>query len=98
LLELYSLMLTIAPALGAELGAVASLARLEGPGPALARLDTTDPLRVREHQPYWALRADLLRRAGLDPSEAFDRAIALTVDPAVRRWLLAARLAATVAS
>jgi RNA polymerase sigma-70 factor (ECF subfamily) len=88
LLELYSLLLTIAPSLGAELGAVA----------ALARLDTIDPLRVREHQPYWALRADLLGRAGLDPSDAFERAIALTVDPGVRRWLLAARRAATVAS
>ncbi len=98
LLELYSLLLTIAPSLGAELGAVAALARVEGPERALARLDTIDPLRVREHQPYWALRADLLGRAGLDPSDAFERAIALTVDPGVRRWLLAARRAATVAS
>jgi len=45
--------------------------------------------RLADYQPYWAARAALCARAG-DPSaaeEAYDRAIGLEADPAVRRFL-----------
>jgi RNA polymerase sigma-70 factor (ECF subfamily) len=48
-----------------------------------------DSEAMRAYQPYWAARADLLARAG-SASEArlaYQRAIGLTVDPAVRRYL-----------
>ncbi len=47
-----------------------------------------DASRLEAHQPWWALRAELLRRAG-DPgaAEAYRRAIALTHEKPARRWL-----------
>ena len=61
-----------------------------GPAPALAALAeaATDP-RLAEYQPYWAARAELLARTGAhgDARHAYDRAIGLERDPAVRRFL-----------
>ncbi|MBV8749236.1 MAG: RNA polymerase subunit sigma-70 [Candidatus Eremiobacteraeota bacterium] len=69
-----------------------ALGRLHGPNAALAALDAaaTDP-RLITYQPYWAARADALARAG-NPTAAHDaytRALGLTVDPAIRRFLTA---------
>ena len=49
-----------------------------------------DPDDICTFQPYWAVRAHLLRRLGKTPEafDAFDRAIGLTEDPAVRQFLL----------
>jgi len=48
-----------------------------------------------EYQPYWAARAGLLARLGeIDASErAYDLAIGLETDPAVRRFLQEQRAA-----
>ena len=51
-------------------------------------LDGLDVDRVERYQPYWAVRAWLLASAGQDASGAYDRAIGLTADDAVRTWLL----------
>lgn len=61
-------------------GAAAGLAALPAPGEAS---------RLAEYQPYWAARAELLSRLGEigDAREAYDRAIGLEADPAVRRFL-----------
>lgn len=56
----------------------------------LACLDTlTVDRRLAEYQPYWAARAELLSRAGeLDAADdAYQRAIGLESDPAVRTFL-----------
>ena len=47
-----------------------------------------DP-RLADYQPYWAARAGLLGRIGdvAAAEEAYDRAIGLEPDPAVRRFL-----------
>jgi RNA polymerase sigma-70 factor, ECF subfamily len=69
--------------------AVAS-AETRGPGIALAALDElADHPRLSDYQPYWAARADLLARTGDRDGarEAYDRAIGLESDPAVRRFL-----------
>jgi predicted RNA polymerase sigma factor len=45
--------------------------------------------QVHGYQPYWAARADLLGRVGaiLEARRAYERAIALSKDDAVRRFL-----------
>jgi RNA polymerase sigma-70 factor (ECF subfamily) len=63
---------------------------VDGPETALLTLEelAADP-RLLDYQPYWAARADLLARTGR-PSEAdqaFERAIGLEQDPAVRQFL-----------
>jgi RNA polymerase sigma-70 factor (ECF subfamily) len=60
---------------------------------AAAGLETLDALaaepRLADYQPYWAARAGLLARAGdtAAASAAYERAIGLEGDPAVRRFL-----------
>jgi len=45
--------------------------------------------RLDAYQPFWAARAGLLARAGEadEADRAYERAIGLEVDPAVRRFL-----------
>ncbi|MGH7756586.1 MAG: RNA polymerase subunit sigma-70, partial [Vulcanimicrobiaceae bacterium] len=66
-----------------------ALGQLRGAEAGLAALDGVDDLRLRDYQPRWAARADLLARAGrwADARAAYGRAIGLTVDPSVRRYL-----------
>ena len=71
----------------------ASLAEAHGPEQALAVLDAIDQNAVFGYQPYWAVRAHLVQRLGRTPeaSDAYDRAIGLAEDPAVREFLLQKR-------
>ena len=48
---------------------------------------------ITSYQPYWAVRAHLLRelRRTRDAKDAFDRAIGLSEDDAVRKFLLERR-------
>jgi RNA polymerase sigma-70 factor (ECF subfamily) len=67
-----------------------AIAETRGPAAGLGALDTlaADP-RLAEYQPYWAARAGLLARTGEHAAaeEAFERAIGLETDPAVREFL-----------
>ncbi len=92
LLALYDGLLALAPSAGARVSRIAVLAELAGPTGALAELDAlaaADP-PLREHQPWWALRAHLLKRSGqaAEARQAYRRAIALADDPAVQAFLL----------
>ena len=67
-----------------------AIAETEGAAAGLAALDVLgDDKRLADYQPYWAARAGLLARLGQAPqaTEAYDRAIGLERDPAVRRFL-----------
>jgi RNA polymerase sigma-70 factor (ECF subfamily) len=67
-----------------------ALAETRGPAAGLAALPAADEgSRLADYQPYWAARAELLSRLGeIDAAqEAYDRAIGLEADPAVRRFL-----------
>jgi predicted RNA polymerase sigma factor len=67
-----------------------ALAELQGPHVALdAMPDPARDARLAAYQPYWAARADLLARAGMheDARNAYEIAIGLETDPAVRRFL-----------
>lgn len=58
-------------------------------GAALAAIDSLDDPRLRDYQPYWAARAELLARTGAagEAVRAYERAIGLATDDAVRRFL-----------
>ena len=61
-----------------------------GPQAALAGLDAlAGDARLADYQPYWAARAALLARLGdvLEAISAYERAIGLERDPAVRAFL-----------
>jgi RNA polymerase sigma-70 factor (ECF subfamily) len=68
-----------------------AVAELEGPDAGLAALETAGAdQRVESYQPYWAARANLLGRTGSldDARHAYQLAIGLESDPAVREYLL----------
>jgi len=91
--RLYEGLVRVAPTLGAMVGRAAAVAELHGPDAGLALLDRIDAAAVTTHQPYWAVRAHLLARLqrGPDAAQARERAIGLTEDDAVRRFLLGRR-------
>lgn len=73
-----------------------AVAEARGPVAGLELIDTLSAdVRLGEYQPYWAARAGLLARAGRVTAamQAYDRAIGLESDPAVRRFLQQRRAA-----
>ena len=88
--HLYEGLLQIAPTLGGFINQAAAHAEWRGPDAGLTRLDTLDPDSIKSYQPYWALKAHLLQQAGRiqEAAHAFDLAIGLTEDAAIRRFLL----------
>jgi predicted RNA polymerase sigma factor len=89
----YERLVRISPTLGTRTGHAAAVGEANGPEAGLAVLDGTDPDDVSSYQPYWAVRAHLLQRLGKtsEAAEAFDRAIGLAEDLAVRQFLLQRR-------
>jgi RNA polymerase sigma-70 factor (ECF subfamily) len=86
---LYEGLVRAAPTVGALVGRAAALAEASGAAAGLAALDAIEPVAARAYQPYWAVRAHLLRRLDrpAEAIDAFDRAIALTEDLATRQFL-----------
>jgi predicted RNA polymerase sigma factor len=93
IVEFYAQLIRISPTIGRRAGYAAALAEAHGPEQGLAVLDAIDQDAVAAYQPYWAVRAHLLQRLGRTPeaSDAYDRAIGLAEDPAVRAFLLQKR-------
>jgi RNA polymerase sigma-70 factor (ECF subfamily) len=89
----YQQLIHISPTLGRRTGYAAAVAEAAGPEPGLAVLAAIEPDAVSSYQPYWAVRAHLLQQLGKTPEalEAYDRAIGLATDPAVREFLLQRR-------
>jgi RNA polymerase sigma-70 factor (ECF subfamily) len=73
-----------------------AVAETRGPAAGLAALDalSAEP-RLADYQPYWAARAEMLARIGdaAGADTAYERAIGLEGDPAVRRFLTGRRAA-----
>jgi predicted RNA polymerase sigma factor len=86
----YDQLVQLAPSLGATVARAAAHAEVCGPEAGLALLDEIGMQRVASYQPYWAVRAHLLRqlKRTSDAYDAFDRAIGLSEDEAVRIFLL----------
>jgi predicted RNA polymerase sigma factor len=89
----YEQLVRISPTLGTRTGYAAAVGEANAPEAGLAVLDGIDMDSVSGYQPYWAVRAHLLQRLGKtsEAANAFDRAIGLAEDPAVRDFLLRRR-------
>ena len=86
----YERLVQLSPALGAFVARAAAVAEVKGARRGLELLDELDATAVASYQPYWAVRAHLLKgvnRYG-EAVDAFDRALGLADDDAVRRQLL----------
>jgi RNA polymerase sigma-70 factor (ECF subfamily) len=88
--QLYDALMAVAGSPVVAVNRALAIAELQGPGPGLAAMQEVagDP-RLAEYQPYWAARASLLARAGArgEARAAYEMAIGLERDAAVRRWL-----------
>ncbi|MFD2053958.1 RNA polymerase sigma factor [Mesorhizobium calcicola] len=94
--ELYDALLSIAGSPVVAINRAVAIAEAEGAAAGLAALYVLgDDKRLTDYQPYWAARAGLLARLGITGKavEAYDRAIGLERDPAVRRFLQGKRAA-----
>ncbi|MBZ9672174.1 RNA polymerase sigma factor [Mesorhizobium sp. ES1-3] len=94
--ELYDALFSIAGSPVVAINRAVAIAETEGAVAGLAALYVLgDNKRLDDYQPYWAARAGLLARLGQGPQavEAYDRAIGLERDPAVRRFLQEKRAA-----
>lgn len=89
----YDQLVCVAPSLGAAVGRAAAHAEAQTAEAGLALLDAIDSESITSYQPYWAVRAHLLRELhrSREAAEAFDRAIGLSEDDAVRTFLLERR-------
>lgn len=88
--RLYEQLLHLGPTLGARIAHAQALAQAHHDAQlGLTLLDQLDAARVRSHQPWWAVRAHLLRMAGRvdEALQAYEKAAALSADPAVSAWL-----------
>jgi RNA polymerase sigma-70 factor, ECF subfamily len=87
---LYDALVKLTRSPVAEINRAMAFAELEGPHAGLYALDWVKAdKRVEAYQPYWAVRANLLARAGKNDEarEAYRIAIGLESDSAVRSYL-----------
>jgi RNA polymerase sigma-70 factor (ECF subfamily) len=86
----YERLVQLSPTVGALVGRAAAVAEVKGAQIGLQLLNEIDPSAARSYQPYWAVRAHLLKCVNryTEAVDAFDRALGLADDPAVRRQLL----------
>jgi predicted RNA polymerase sigma factor len=89
----YEQLIRISPTFGTRTAYAAALAEANGAQQGLAVLDTIDQNAVSGYQPYWAVRAHLLQCIGKiqESQNAYDQAIGLAEDPAVKKFLLKKR-------
>ena len=88
--QLYDALQAVAGSPVVAINRAVAIAEDEGPAAGLAALEAIgDDRRLAEYQPYWAARAELLARLGriAEAAEAYDQAIGLERDPALRRFL-----------
>ncbi|MBC7971331.1 MAG: RNA polymerase subunit sigma-70 [Verrucomicrobia bacterium] len=86
---LYEGLLQLAPTLGALVSHAAAIAEARGFTIGLETLNKIPLASVKNYQPYWALKAHLLQNLSClrEAKEAYQRAIGLSEDGAVREFL-----------
>lgn len=89
IVALYDQLLVFRPDPVVALNRAVAVSEIQGPGAGLALLDDIGPDKLARYQPYHAVRADLLGRAGRveEAAASYDRALELTANPAERRFL-----------
>lgn len=87
---LYEGLVQIAPTIGALVGRAAAAAEARNVETALGLLWELPKAAVATYQPYWALKAHLLAKAGslTEAADAYERAIGLSDEPAMRAFLI----------
>ncbi|GGA45094.1 DNA-directed RNA polymerase sigma-70 factor [Dyella nitratireducens] len=88
--QLYDALYALTRSPVVALNRALAVAELNGPDAAVAIIRTlSEDKRLAEYQPYWAARAALFARAGdeREALHAYEMAIGLACDPAVRRFL-----------
>jgi RNA polymerase sigma-70 factor (ECF subfamily) len=91
--QLYDALLALVGSSVVAINRALAVAELHGGG-AIIALEALDDVardaRVADYQPYWAARAELLAKVGADGEarRAYELAIGLERDPAVRRFLM----------
>ena len=91
IVQLYDALLVLSGSPVVAINRALALAEVEGPEVALKALQiAAADHRLKDYQPYWATRAELLARTGShrEARQAYDMAIGLESDDAVRRFLL----------
>ncbi|MEZ5829873.1 MAG: RNA polymerase sigma factor [Dongiaceae bacterium] len=88
--RLYDALFSLTQSPVVAINRAVAIAETDGPAAGLEQLDmlSQDP-RLVDYQPYWAARADLLAHTGAnaEADRAYEVAIGLESDPAVRRFL-----------
>jgi len=88
--DLYDALFALTGSVVVAINRAVAIGEARGAAAGLAALDTAcDATRLDAYQPYWAARAELLARTGdkAAAQSAYDRAIGLETDPALRRFL-----------
>src|SRR5262249_46864628 len=88
IVRIYDVLLTMTGSPVVAINRAIAVAETHGPDAGLEALEPfADDRRLMEYQPYWAARAQLLARRGDfgAADAAYERAIGLESDPAVRR-------------
>ncbi len=86
---LYEGLVRFAPNIGAAVGRAVALAQAGNAAAGLAALDAIPTNSITNYQPYWAARGHLLHLLKRDDEarHCWNRAAALTDDPALRKYL-----------
>jgi RNA polymerase sigma-70 factor (ECF subfamily) len=90
IVRLYDGLLALTGSPVVAINRAVAIAEVDGAAAGLAVLDgLSNDRRLAEYQPWWAARAGLLSRLGdvQAAQDAYDHAIGLEADPAVRRFL-----------
>ena len=90
ILSLYDALVTLTGSPVASINRALAVAECEGPDGGLhALVEVSADPRIASYQPYWAARAELLARTGAkdDARHAYEIAIGLERDPAVKQYL-----------
>ena len=87
--ELYDALFALTESPVVAINRSLAMAETQGPGVALAAMPDSADARLTSYQPYWAARAELLAKTGAhkDAWDAYEIAIGLERDPAVRSFL-----------
>src|SRR5262249_49178720 len=96
IVQIYDALAALVDSPVAAINRAVALAEARGPEAGLAARDAlSGDARLADYQPWWAARAGLLARTGSIQAagEAYERAIGLEPDPAVRRFLQRRRAA-----
>jgi len=88
-MQLYDALLALTSSPIVAVNRALVIAQLQGPRTGLEAIEHIADTRLTEYQPYWAARAELLAKTNrhAEARHAYDVAIGLERDPAVRRFL-----------